>query len=118
MAESHAAHRIRLTQGTGRVRVLLDGHRLADSTDVIELHETGYPVRYYLPRAGVEMGLLVPSATPTRCPLKGEAEYFGARTGPTVAADVAWSYPAPLPAMAPIAGRLAFDGERVQVVTA
>ncbi|MFB4203115.1 hypothetical protein KBTX_03674 [wastewater metagenome] len=118
MAESHAADRIRLTQGAGRVRVLLDGHRLADSTDVIELHETGYPVRYYFPRAGVEMGLLTPSATRTHCPLKGEAEYFGVRTGSAVVTDGAWSYPAPLPAMAPIAGRLAFDGEQVQIVTA
>ncbi|WP_018717003.1 DUF427 domain-containing protein [Arhodomonas aquaeolei] len=118
MAASHAADRIRLRHGSGRLRVLLDGHCLADSTDVIELHETGYPVRYYFPRAGVEMGLLTPTATRTHCPLKGEAEYFGARTGPAVLADVAWSYPAPLPAMAPIAGHLAFDGERVQIVTA
>ena len=88
---------------------------LARSTRAHALFETGLPTRWYLPRVDVRMDLLAPSDTVTRCPYKGTASHFRARIGDTVVADVAWSYPTPLPESERIAGLVAFYDDRVTV---
>ncbi|PAU78370.1 DUF427 domain-containing protein [Halomonas salipaludis] len=102
--------RITLHSHDRRVRVIIDGTLLADSTRAIELRERGYPPRQYIPRDDVRMDLLIRSDTETHCPFKGDAAYFsfGDR------ADVAWSYERPAADMKEIAGRLAFYEEIVE----
>ena len=43
--------RITLHPHARRVRVVIDGTELADTTRAIELRERGYPPRQYLPRS-------------------------------------------------------------------
>jgi uncharacterized protein (DUF427 family) len=103
-----------------RVRVVAGGKTLADSTNVVVLHETGLPERYYFPRADVRMDLLVPTATATTCPFKGDAEYWTAKLGSgeiVELIDVAWSYPAPIPGRDDITGLICFFNERVDEIT-
>lgn len=87
-----------------RVRVVIDGTLLADTTRAIELRETGYPPRQYLPRDDVRLELLTPSETVTYCPFKGEAGYFSFGEHE----DVAWCYARPLESLREIAGRVVF----------
>ncbi|MBD3896456.1 DUF427 domain-containing protein [Halomonas sp. ML-15] len=96
--------RITLHPHARRVRVIIDGTLLADTTRAIELRERGYPPRQYLPRDDVQMDLLTRSDTVTHCPFKGDAVYFslGERR------DVAWSYEQPAEGMEEIVERLAF----------
>ncbi len=102
------------TEATGvRVRVVIGGTEVAHSDRVVLLHETGLPVRYYLPAEDVRMDLLVASPTHSTCPFKGEASYWSARVDGREVADVAWSYPAPIAERADIAGLLCFYPERV-----
>ncbi|MCX2970059.1 MULTISPECIES: DUF427 domain-containing protein [Streptomyces] len=105
-------HRIRLEESDRHVRVERDGQVLAESRRPLLLHETGLPVRYYLPPDDVRLELLVPSASHTVCPFKGTASYWSLPGGP---ADVAWAYPEPLPDVAAIKDRLCFYD--TQVVT-
>lgn len=98
------------------VRVELDGHLLAESVRPHALFETTLPTRWYLPPADVRTELLVPSDTVTRCPYKGTATYWSARTGDTVHRDVVWSYPDPVPECPRIAGLFAFFNERVDLI--
>jgi uncharacterized protein (DUF427 family) len=95
-----------------RVRIEVDGEPVADSTDVVALTETGLPTRYYFPPADVRTDLLSPSDSHTHCPFKGDASYYdlGDRR------DFVWYYPEPIPAVAPIRGRLAFYNDRVTVL--
>src|SRR4051794_39953795 len=95
-----------------RVRVEVDGEPVADSADVVALHETGLPTRYYFPPDDVRMELLTPSEAHTHCPFKGDASYYdlGDRR------DFVWYYPEPIPAVAAIRGRLAFYNDRVSLV--
>jgi uncharacterized protein (DUF427 family) len=109
---SLTAHRIETRPSTQRVRVESDGEVLARSDRAIELHETGYPVRYYLPREDVRMDLLEPSDTTSHCPFKGDASYFSAPG----AADAFWTYERPLEDRADIAGLLAPWPGRVDVI--
>ena len=90
----------------------LDGEVLAESSAPYLLFEPPIPVRYYLPREDVRMDLLRPSDTRTFCAYKGEASYFSHGE----AADVAWTYPAPLREAAEVTDRIAFFNERADVV--
>lgn len=102
--------RIDVRRTSRPVRVELDGEVLAETTDARLLYETGIHTRFYMPRSAVR-GELVPSATRSYCPYKGEASYWS--LGPHT--DVAWSYEDPLPDGPPIAGLVAFWDEKVQV---
>ncbi|WP_027962381.1 DUF427 domain-containing protein [Halomonas halodenitrificans] len=99
--------RITLHPHSRRVRIVIDGTLLADTTRAIELCECGYPPRQYLLRDDVRMGLLTGSDTVTHCPFKGDAAYFSFGEYK----DVAWSYKQPLEGIKAIEGRLAFYEE-------
>jgi uncharacterized protein (DUF427 family) len=61
------------------------------------------------------MDLLTPTATASHCPYKGRAEYWSLRVGDEIHADLAWSYPAPLPESQKIAGLISFYTEKVDL---
>jgi uncharacterized protein (DUF427 family) len=107
--------RVDILASSRRVRVLLDGLVLADSTSPRLLFETGLPTRYYLPRTHVRMDLLEASPTVTHCPYKGRAETWSVRVGETLHEDLAWSYPAPLPDSQKLAGLIAFYDEKLDI---
>ncbi|GAA3487892.1 MULTISPECIES: DUF427 domain-containing protein [Streptomyces] len=97
-------HRITVEQGTAHVRVVRGGQVLAESRRPLLLHETGLPVRYYLPPEDVRTDLLTPSDTSTHCPFKGDASYWSVPD----AADLVWAYQDPKPEVAAIKGHLCF----------
>jgi uncharacterized protein (DUF427 family) len=99
-----------------RIVITIGDTVLADSQcpSVVRQSDTGV-ARYYLPREDVREDLLEPSATTTHCPYKGDTTYHAARIDGVLHEDVAWSYDAPLPAAADVAGWLSFDDSRVHV---
>ena len=106
--------RVDAVRSTRTVRVELESVVLAESSSPVMVFETGLPTRYYLNRSEVRFEHLVPSPTVTRCPYKGTTTgYWSARTGGTSVADIAWTYAFATPALAPIAGLIAFYNERV-----
>ena len=105
-------HRIDIVHGSRHVRVELDGEVLAESSAPYLLFEPPLPVRYYLPPEDVRTDLLRPSDTRTFCAYKGQASYLSYGE----AADLAWTYPAPLREAAEVTGRIAFFNERADVV--
>jgi uncharacterized protein (DUF427 family) len=99
------------------VRVELDGVLLADTRSPVLLFETGLPTRYYIDPTNIAFEHLEPSSTQTLCPYKGvTSAYWSVRTGETLHSDLAWTYHYPLPAVAPIAGLLAFYNEKLDIV--
>jgi uncharacterized protein (DUF427 family) len=99
------------------VRVELDNVVLADTTTPVFLFETGLPTRYYIDPTDVAFERLEPSSTQTMCPYKGVTSgYWSVRVGDTVRADLAWTYHYPLPAVAQIAGLVAFYNEKLDII--
>jgi uncharacterized protein (DUF427 family) len=78
-----------------RVRAMLAGITIADSTNVMIMHEPGRLAVYYFPIADVRQDLLTPSSRRTTSPLKGEAQFWSVQVGDTIAHDAVWSYPNP-----------------------
>jgi uncharacterized protein (DUF427 family) len=80
-----------------RVRAVLDGTTVVDTTDARLMLETGHTPVYYVPPDAIDPALLVPSDTATFCPFKGDARYWHLRVGDRRVADAVWAYPEPFP---------------------
>lgn len=91
-----------------RIRVVVAGETVVDTTNARLLHETGLLPVYYFPDEDVRRELLEPSETHTRCPHKGEASYQTVRVGDRVVEDAVWFYPEPLDDATFLRGHLAF----------
>jgi uncharacterized protein (DUF427 family) len=91
-----------------RIRVLHQGRIVADSTAAWRVLETSHPPTFYVPRDDIDTSLLVPSRGTSLCEWKGRATYWSLEIDGVLTADMAWSYEAPTPRFAAIAGHLAF----------
>ena len=107
--------RVDALESSRHVLVDLDGVRLADSTQPVLLFETHLPTRYYLPPEDVDHTVLEPTSNRSMCPYKGVADQYWSVVGRPDAANVAWSYSAPFPAVEKVAGRIAFYNELVDI---
>lgn len=108
MAGANDDHTISIERNRNRVRVLWRGRVVADTTHALNLMEASYPVVHYIPREDVAMANLVRSPHQTRCPYKGVAAYYSLTADGRTEENAVWTYEAPLPAVAAIAGYLAF----------
>jgi uncharacterized protein (DUF427 family) len=94
------------------LRVELGGVVLADAPSSVMVFETGHPTRYYLERTAVDLAALQPTDTVTRCPYKGTTSAYWSAGD---AKDIAWAYDFPTRDLSPIAGRIAFYNEKVDL---
>jgi len=108
------SHPISIARASGTVRVMFEGHDIADSDDVLVLREANYPPVYYFPRDGVRMAFLRRTDKVTHCPYKGDAAYFTIYRDRQIVENAAWSYEDPYAAVSAIAGRVAFYPEHVE----
>jgi len=102
---------------TGRhVVVRVHGDIVADSHRALRLQESTYPTVHYIPFDDVNQKVLTRTDTSTYCPYKGEAAYYSVTTdaGDTVD-DAIWFYEQPYPAVAAIAGHVAFYPDKAEV---
>jgi uncharacterized protein (DUF427 family) len=96
-----------------RIRVVVGGIAIADSTRAIRVLETaGAPV-YYVPRDDVRTDLLAPTSRVTHCEWKGDATYWTVTIGDRSIENVAWSYEQPKAGFEAITGCLAFYAAKV-----
>jgi uncharacterized protein (DUF427 family) len=117
--EPSADHPITV-EPTGRhVEVRVNGEVVAESDEALTLRESTYPAVQYIPMRDVAQNVLKPSSTTTYCPYKGDASYYSvaSSSGDTVT-DVIWTYQQPFPAVADIAGHVAFYPDKAEVVVA
>ena len=109
-------HRVDVLPSSRHVRISLDGELLAESARPLVLFETGLPPRWYLQLSEVRTDRLEPCPDlRTGCPYKGEAEYRSVRVDDREELALAWTYEKPKREVEPIAGRLCFFNERVDV---
>ena len=90
-----------------RVRVVLGGEVIADTTRSLRVLETSHPPTFYLPREAFAPGALTPAGGSSLCEWKGYAAYLDVTGGGRTAARAAWYYPSPAPAFAALAGHVA-----------
>jgi len=111
-----ATHPITVTPTGKHVTVRVNGEVVADTTDAVTLQESTYPAVQYIPLADVVQSTLSHSDTSTYCPFKGDASYYNVTVGGDTVEDAIWFYDQPYPAVADIAGRVAFYQDKAEVV--
>jgi uncharacterized protein (DUF427 family) len=76
------------------------------------LAESGHTVKvegnHYFPPQSLRREFLAPSDTSSTCPWKGTASYYDVTVDGQVNKNAAWYYPRPGPAVAQVAGHVAF----------
>lgn len=117
--EPSAGHPITIQPAKGRVQVRVNGELVADSAAALELREATLPAVHYIPMDHVVQDRLTRTDTSTHCPFKGDASYYSITTsaGDTVD-DVIWTYEQPYPAVAAIAGHVAFYPNKAEISVA
>ena len=114
--EPNAGHPISIEPTDGRVQVRIRGELIADTTAALELREATLPAVQYIPLADVAQGRLTRTDTHSYCPFKGEAGYYSVTTSAgDIVEDVIWTYDQPYPAVAAIAGHVAFYPDKADI---
>lgn len=93
-----------------RLRVVLGGVILADTTSGKRVLETSHPPVYYFPAEDVRTQHLVAANGSSCCEWKGTARYFDVTIPGKLVRRAAWAYPDPTPDFAAIKDHLAFYG--------
>ncbi|OBG45994.1 hypothetical protein A5672_00730 [Mycobacterium alsense] len=114
--EPSAGHPITIEPTKGRVQVRVNGELVADTTAALELREATLPAVQYIPIGDVVFDRLSRTETSTHCPFKGDASYYSVTTSAgEVVEDAIWTYEQPYPAVAAIAGHVAFYPDRAEI---
>jgi uncharacterized protein (DUF427 family) len=108
-------HPITIEPAKNRWRAFFAGHVIADTDDALILAEADYPPVIYFPRKDVAMEYMARTDHATHCPYKGDAAYYSIRMDSEIAENAIWTYEAPFETMSPIAGRLAFYTDTIEV---
>jgi len=108
-------HPITVAPEPSRVTVQAGGTPVADTSSALALQEASYPVVYYIPLADVRPDVLKASDHTTYCPFKGDASYYSIATADGELTDAVWYYSEPYPAVAAIAGHVAFYADKVDI---
>lgn len=88
---------------------------LGQTQSALRLQEGSYPPVLYVPRADIDMGLLVKSSRTTSCPHKGIASYYSVKTPEGLLENAVWSYETPIEQVAAIKGYLAFYPDKISL---
>ena len=109
-------HPITIEPQRQRVVVKVGGRTLADTRDALTLKEANYPPVHYIPRADVDMRLLVRTHHATYCPYKGDCSYYSIASTGERGTNAVWTYEKPHAATAAIKEYLAFYPDRVDAI--
>lgn len=109
------AIRMRMAPADGSSVMRAEGAVSAESRAALERVEGGRPPVIDFPRARVAMALLAPSEREAPCPHEGTAVTFDMAAAHGRVAAAAGSYAPPRPAVAALAGHVAFDADLVTV---
>ncbi len=85
------------------MKAMFNGQVIAESEDTIVIERN-----HYFPASSVRTDFLSANGDIYECPWKGHADYYDVAVEGQTAKGAAWSYPAPKPAAAEIAGHFAF----------
>src|SRR3954468_8516752 len=98
------------------ISVTVAGVLVAESDRALTLREAGYAPIHYFPPDDVHFERLEPTDHATWCPYKGEADYYSIPAGGERSANAAWRYRHAFPAVAAIAGHIAFYPDRIDAI--
>lgn len=107
--------RVDVLQSTRDIKVSVDGQMIAHTTTSMHLYETGLPCRFYIPLTSIDPTVLRPSDMRTKCPYKGEAEYYNVEVNGKLHENLFWYYTRPNVEVSKVEGLVCPYNERVDI---
>ena len=99
-----------------RLRIVVHGQTIADSTNTLVLFEPRHADVHYFPRADVNMDFLRRTDHHTHCPFKGDASYWSIEVAGDTLENAAWSYEEPFAEVSEIKEYISFYMDRVTIL--
>jgi len=96
LSGSAPPHRIYFADFLPRVRAVVDGHPILDTTRGKLLYETGIMPRLYAPLEDFDPAVLSRTDHTTHCPFKGDASYWSLSVNGSSRENAVWAYESPL----------------------
>lgn len=103
----------RVEPSTRRVRIVLGGETIVDTTRAVRVLETSHPPTWYVPQDAFTGVDLVEARRRSFCEFKGEATYFDIVGPQATAREAGWTYPNPAPGYGDLLGMVAVYPGRV-----
>lgn len=107
--------RVRVEPVGQRLRIRIGQETIVDTNRAFAVHETGLPVRYYVPREDVRATLQTGSGE-GRCPWKGQWKHLDVQVHDKTLSSGAWTYFAPTPVCEPIRDFISFYPNKVDAI--
>ncbi len=107
--------RIDCLKSSRNIKVWVSNTLVAETDRPVILFETGLPPRYYIPKQDVLQSFLLTSEKVTRCPYKGEANYYSIKIDDVVIDDLAWFYRYPVKEALDVANHICFPQGKVDL---
>jgi len=107
--------RVDVLPSTRHIEVKIDGVTVADTHVPTLLFETLLPTRYYIPKTALKWEYVEESNTITKCPYKGEANYYSVNVNGKKHEDVIWWYKYPASESLGIIGLACFYNSKVDI---
>ncbi|KAM0559965.1 hypothetical protein ACHAPJ_003919 [Fusarium lateritium] len=108
--------RVDILRSQRPIEIKVKGKTVAKSVSSMHLFETGLPTRYYLPLTAVDQSVLRKSNLRTKCPYKGDAEYYNVVIDGQEFENLVWYYNRPTHESSAITGLVCFYNEKVDVI--
>jgi uncharacterized protein (DUF427 family) len=89
-------HKIYFADFLPRVRAVVDGRTVLDTTRAKLLYETGIMPRLYAPIEDFDAEVLARTDHTTHCPFKGDASYWSVTVNGSSRDNAVWAYESPL----------------------
>jgi uncharacterized protein (DUF427 family) len=89
-------HKIYFADFLPRVRAVVDGRTVLDTTRAKLLYETGIMPRLYVPIEDFDAEVLARTDHRTHCPFKGDASYWSVTVNGSSRDNAVWAYESPL----------------------
>ncbi|KAM0236296.1 hypothetical protein ACHAP5_009430 [Fusarium lateritium] len=108
--------RVDILRSERPIEVKVNGKTVAKASSSMHLLETSLPTRYYLPLTSVDQTVLQKSDLRTKCPYKGEAEYYHVVVDGKRFDNLLWYYNHPTQESAGVARLVCFYNEKVDII--
>lgn len=108
IGKAHTGFRVTTEPAGQRIMATFNGEIVADSANVLIMHETRLPNVYYFPRDDVRTEFLHRTSHRTNCPFKGNATHWSLTVGDRTVENAAWSYEEAFDEAASVTGYVAF----------
>ena len=108
-------HKVDTMRLKKRVEIFMQGEKIVETLNAIQVNETGKSPTYYIPIEDIQDVRFIKTGE-LKCPYKGHANFFDIKHGSSRFEKAAWTFDRPYEEVSEIKNYIAFDPRKVQYI--